>query len=186
MQADHSRRKAGLRAVGSGSRDGAPRQECLSQLRQVLSARFDWAGLRTPCLELGVARDDVAAQRLGRTRRESVHFRQHGDRTSDLTRIAGRPRNHLALRRKTSRIPPRNAQSRRSRMATVFLHPLVQSPAADPARLLGCRPCRCAAPSWSTSRTWARARNPGRLRYTAEVPCRSWPTRHTGGIGVRT
>ena len=71
MQADHSRRKAGLRAVGSGSRDGAPRQECLSQLRQVLSARFDWGGLRTPCLELGVALDDVAAQRLGRTRRES-------------------------------------------------------------------------------------------------------------------
>jgi hypothetical protein len=82
----------GVQPGGAAPEKGAVDQAYLTQLRQVLTTRFDAGELRTLCFDLGVDYDDLPGAGKASRARELVGYLARRDRIADLIRVGKRLR----------------------------------------------------------------------------------------------
>ena len=81
-----------IQPVGAAPEEGVGDQAYLTQLRQVLTTRFDAGELRTLCFDLGVDYDDLPGEGKASRARELVGYLARRDRIADLIRVGKRLR----------------------------------------------------------------------------------------------
>jgi hypothetical protein len=81
-----------VQTIGAAPEEGAVDQAYLTQLRQVLTTRFDAGELRTLCFDLGVDYDDLPGAGKASRARELVGYLARRDRIADLIRVGKRLR----------------------------------------------------------------------------------------------
>jgi len=83
-------------AVGDVPGKGVSRQKVLTELRQILDARFDAGELRTLCFDLGVDYDDLPGEGKSDKARELVAYLERHGRLSELIRTGKQLRPDIA------------------------------------------------------------------------------------------